>query len=153
MTNVTTLGVFRTHAQKENGKVLEMKSTYILNSLAHLLFFLNSQCIHSKSGLNGTQYKGVKWGVGVQSARLHGIVNGESLWNIFCCLLCIFYCQTTLISKTLGQFENLVFVIMSTRENVRPIARCSYAPGAKIGPTPGVTRDMASFQQIPTCYR
>ena len=32
------LGVFCTHAQKEYGKVLEMKSTYILNSLA-LLFF------------------------------------------------------------------------------------------------------------------
>ena len=63
---------------------------------------------------------------GVESARLHDIVNGESLRNIFCCLLCIFYCQTTPISKTLGQFENLVFVIMSTRENVRLIARCSY---------------------------
>ena len=36
------------------------------------------------------------------------------------------YCQTTPISKTLGQFENLVFVIMSTRENVRLIARCSF---------------------------
>ena len=47
------------HAQKEYSKVLEMKSTYILNILA-LLFFLNSQCIYSKSGLNGTQYKGVK---------------------------------------------------------------------------------------------
>ena len=30
MTNVTILGVFRMHAQKEYGKVLEMKSTYIL---------------------------------------------------------------------------------------------------------------------------
>ena len=39
MTNVTLLGVFRTHAQKEYGNVLEMKSTYILNILA-LLFFL-----------------------------------------------------------------------------------------------------------------
>ena len=38
MTNVTILGVFRTHAQKEYRKVLEMKSTYILNILA-LLFF------------------------------------------------------------------------------------------------------------------
>ena len=29
---------------------------------------------------------------------------------------------------------------------------CSnYAPDAKIGPTPGVTRDMANFQQIPIC--
>ena len=64
MTNVTILGVFRTHAQKEYGNVLEMKSTYILNILALLFFFLNSQCIYSKSGLNGTQYKGVKWGVG-----------------------------------------------------------------------------------------
>ena len=29
---------------------------------------------------------------------------------------------------------------------------CSnYTPGAKIGPTPGVTRDTASFQPIPMC--
>ena len=39
MTNVTLLGVFRTHAQKEYGNVLEMKSTYILNILALLFFF------------------------------------------------------------------------------------------------------------------
>ena len=38
MTNVTILGVFRTHAQKEYGKVSEKKSTYILNILALLLF-------------------------------------------------------------------------------------------------------------------
>ena len=38
MTNVTILGVFRTHAQKEYGKVWEMKSMPILNILAHLLF-------------------------------------------------------------------------------------------------------------------
>ena len=44
-----------------------------------LLFFKISQCIYSKSGLSGTQYKGVKLGVGVESARLHGIVNDESL--------------------------------------------------------------------------
>ena len=31
MTNVTILSIFRTHAQKEYRKVLEMKSTYILN--------------------------------------------------------------------------------------------------------------------------
>ena len=35
------------------------------------------------------------------------------------------YCQTTPILKTYGQFENLVFVIMSTRENIRLIARTS----------------------------
>ena len=40
MTNVTILGVFRTHAQKEYGMVWEMKSIPILNSLA-LLLFLN----------------------------------------------------------------------------------------------------------------
>ena len=39
MTNVTILGVFRTHVQKEYGKVLELKSTYIHNILA--LIFLN----------------------------------------------------------------------------------------------------------------
>ena len=38
MTNVTILGVFRTHAQKEYGNVLEVKSTYI-NILALLFFF------------------------------------------------------------------------------------------------------------------
>ena len=41
MTNVTFLGVFRTHAQKEYGKVLEMKSTYIFNILALLFFKLD----------------------------------------------------------------------------------------------------------------
>ena len=40
MTNVTYLGVVRAHAQKECGKVWEMKSTHILNIVA-LLFFLN----------------------------------------------------------------------------------------------------------------
>ena len=39
MTNVTILGVFRTHAQKEYGKVWEMKSIYIHNILALLLFY------------------------------------------------------------------------------------------------------------------
>ena len=34
MTNVTILGVFCTHAQKEYDKVLEMNSTFILNILA-----------------------------------------------------------------------------------------------------------------------
>ena len=37
MTNVTVLSVFHTRAQKEYRKVLEMKSTSILNILAHLL--------------------------------------------------------------------------------------------------------------------
>ena len=38
MTNVIILSIFRTHAQKEYRKVLEMKGTYILNILALLLF-------------------------------------------------------------------------------------------------------------------
>ena len=38
MTNVTTLSIFRTHAQKDYRKTLEMKSTSILNILALLLF-------------------------------------------------------------------------------------------------------------------
>ena len=32
----------------------------------------------------------------------------------------------TYLKKTLGQFENLVFVIMSTRENIRLIAKTSF---------------------------
>ena len=51
MSNVTILGVFRTHAQKEYGKVWEMKSAPILNILAltflklamHLLKVLSKQ--------------------------------------------------------------------------------------------------------------
>ena len=38
MTNVKLLGVFRTHSQKEYGKVWKMKSNPILNILALLLF-------------------------------------------------------------------------------------------------------------------
>ena len=38
MTNITLLGVFRRHAQKEYCKVLETKGIYILNSLVLLLF-------------------------------------------------------------------------------------------------------------------
>ena len=38
MTNVTILIIFRTRAQKEYHKVLEIKSTLILNILALLLF-------------------------------------------------------------------------------------------------------------------
>ena len=38
MPNVTILGVFRAHAQKEYDKVWEIKSTYILNILTLLLF-------------------------------------------------------------------------------------------------------------------
>ena len=38
MTNVTVLYVFRMHAPKEYGKVLDLKSTPILNILALLLF-------------------------------------------------------------------------------------------------------------------
>ena len=43
MTNVTSLGVFRTHAQKEYDKVLEMKSTYNLNILTLLCFYSESR--------------------------------------------------------------------------------------------------------------
>ena len=42
MTNVTILSVFRTHAQKEYGKVWEMKSIFALNILALLLFLRTS---------------------------------------------------------------------------------------------------------------
>ena len=116
------------HAQNVYHKVLEMESTSILNILA-LLLFENKQCIYSESGLNDTHYKDVKWGVGVESTSFHGFVNDESIWNVFWCLQCIFYCRTTPILKTQGQFENLVFVIMSTRENIRLIACAPLFPG------------------------
>ena len=89
MTNVAILSVLRTHAQKEYHKVFEMKGTYMIDSLA-LLLFENLQRIYWKSSLNGTQYKYVKWGVGVEDASFHGFVNDESLWNVCWCLLCIF---------------------------------------------------------------
>ena len=45
LTNVTILSIFRTHAQKEYRKVLEMKGTYILHILV-LLLFENMQRIY-----------------------------------------------------------------------------------------------------------
>ena len=59
MTNITILSIFRTHAQKEYRKFLEMKGTYILNIL-ELLLFENLQRIYLNYRLNGTQSKDVK---------------------------------------------------------------------------------------------
>ena len=126
MTNITILSIFRTHAQKGYRKVLEMKGTFILNILA-LLLFENLQRIYKNYRLNGTQSKDVKWGVGVEGASFHGFVNDGSLWNLFWCFLCIFNYRNSPILKILGQFENLGFVIMSTRENIRLIARAPLA--------------------------
>ena len=98
---------------------------YILKILA-LLLFENLQRIYCNFRLNGTQSKDVKWGVGVGGASFHGFVNNGSLWNLFWCFLCIFYYRNGPIFKTLGQFENLGFVIMSARENIRIIARAPY---------------------------
>ena len=59
MTDVTILSIFRTHAQKEYRKVLEIKGTYFLNSLP-LLVFENLQRIYQNSCLNSTMSKDVK---------------------------------------------------------------------------------------------
>ena len=65
--------------------------------------------------------------MGVEDASFHGFVNDGSLWNLFWCFLCIFYYRNSSILKILGQFENLGFVIMSTRENIRLIARAPWS--------------------------
>ena len=78
MTNVTLLGVFRTHAQKEYGKFWEMKSISILNILALLLFKKRTMYLF-KIWSKRHPHKDVKLGVGVESARFHSIVNSESL--------------------------------------------------------------------------
>ena len=89
MTDITILSIFRTHAQKEYRKILEIKGTYVLNILA-LLLFENLQRIYQNSRLNGTVSKDVKWGVGVEGASFHSFENDESLWNLCWCFLCIF---------------------------------------------------------------
>ena len=61
--------------------------------------------------------------MGVEGANFHGFVNDGSIWNLFWCFLCTFNYQNSSILKTLGQFENLGFLIMSTRENIHLIAR------------------------------
>ena len=66
--------------------------------------------------------------MGVEGASFYGFVIDESLGNLFCCFLYIFYYRNSPILKTFGQFENLGLVIMSTRENIRLIAR---APSIK----------------------
>ena len=78
MTDVTILSIFRTHAQKEYSKILEIKGTYFLNILA-LLLFENLQRIYQNPRLNGTMSKDVKWGVGVEGASFHSFVNDDSL--------------------------------------------------------------------------
>ena len=59
MTNITILGVFRTHAQEEYGKVWEMKSTPTYSLHFSTFIFLKLAMHFLKSGLNGTQYKDV----------------------------------------------------------------------------------------------
>ena len=71
-------------------------------------------------------------GVGVEGESFHGFVNDESLWNLFWYFLCMFYYRNRPISKTLGQFENLGFEIMSTREKIRLIARAPWLSGIGI---------------------
>ena len=90
--------------------------------------------------------------MGVEGPSFHGFVNDESLWNIFWCFLCIFYYRNSPISKTLGQFENLDFVIISTRENIRLIARAPYR--CDIGRWFGLTINDAeiSSQKIKTLF-
>ena len=61
--------------------------------------------------------------MGVESAHFSGIVDGGSLLDVFCCLLGVFCCRAALVLEALGQFEGLVFVVMSTRENIRLITR------------------------------
>ena len=65
--------------------------------------------------------------MGVEGASFNGFVNDESLWNLFWCFLCKYY-RNRPILKTLGQFQNLGFAIMSTRENIRLIARTPFRP-------------------------
>ena len=93
MPNVTILSIFRTHAQKEYRKVLEMKGTYILNILA-LLLFENLHRIYKNYRINGTQSKDVKWGVGVEGASFHGFVNDGLLWNLFDVIYAYFTTET-----------------------------------------------------------
>ena len=63
---------------------------------------------------NGTQYKDRKWGAGVESTRFTVLLVVNRFERIL--LLTIFYCWTKAILKSLGQFKNLVFVIIPTRE-------------------------------------
>ena len=70
------------HAQKEYCKVLETKGIHILNNLVLLIVL---KWIYLNSGLNDTQYKDVKWGVGVERESFQGFVNDESLWNVLWC--------------------------------------------------------------------
>ena len=55
--------------------------------------------------------------MGVESAHFHGIVNGETNFVAYYAYF------TAELHQFTEQFENLVFVIMSTRENIHLIAR------------------------------
>ena len=49
-----------------------------------------------------------------------------NLFETYFDVLCILFYRNRPILKTLGQYENLGFVIVSTRENIRLIARASF---------------------------
>ena len=61
--------------------------------------------------------------MGVESTSFHDFANDESLWNVFDAYYAYFNAEPRQFLKALGQFENLVFLIMSTREDTRLIAR------------------------------
>ena len=129
MTKVTVLSVFRTHAQKEYRKVFKTKSTYILNIIA-LLLLENLHCINSKSGLNGTQYKDVKWGVGVESTTFHGYVNDESFWNGF-------FMLTMHLTAEPHQFK---------KKNIRTIWKFGVCKWCQLGKIHALSLELLTFQ-------
>ena len=64
--------------------------------------------------------------MGVESINFYCFAYDVLLWNVFLCLLYLLCYRTAPIFKTRLQFENLVFVIMSTMENTRLIDRASF---------------------------
>ena len=77
MTNVTYLSIFRTHAQKDDIKLFDSKSTFIHSLIIQHVYTLKEYyCIH---GQNGTRLKNDTLCAGVENANFHNFGNGELL--------------------------------------------------------------------------
>ena len=79
--------------------------------------------MYSKCGLSGTQYKDEKKSKGSRKYTFSRCC--KHFETYFLLTMHSLLLNYTNFEKTLGHFENLVFVIMSTRENIHLIARTS----------------------------
>ena len=82
MTNVTSLSIFRTHAQKEDIKLFDSKNTSIHSLIIQHVYTLKNSTafmVETAPGLRWSGGGGGGGGGGIENASFHSFVNGELL--------------------------------------------------------------------------